>query len=248
MKEKILLFIVGFAMWQNTIADVGDFEQAMAFYEQEDYTKVKELWHLLAKEGDIRAQYNMAVLLKNELKVNSEKKLTAFYKKSRVLKGELMTQYILMSRSKGLVDAYSFSLALPERKKTPPILQKNIPIVSDKSYSNALEWLNHQEKSAYTLQLATGKHKDSMKKMQQKVLSGLSQEQSKKIYIQKIEKRVNGKIVAQYILVYGVYKTYQDAQDGVKNLPEQINKSTLWIRQLGVIQSIVNTKPEKIKS
>jgi septal ring-binding cell division protein DamX len=98
------------------------------------------------------------------------------------------------------------------------------------------------------LQLATGKSRKSLEKMQKKLISSQPLAQPDNIYIHKIEKKVQDKSVVRYILVYGVFKTYQNAQDEAGKLPESIQQSKPWIRQLGVIQSIVSSKQKNKKT
>lgn len=229
---KLFFFLLCCSTWQISIASAGDLELGIKFFEQKDYAKAKKLWQPLAKKGDARAQYNMMLLLKQELfKNNDSAKNQSQWKKAN--------QYLVMSRSKGLVDGYY--VKIPE---SDSISEFKLSNVTNKS----LAWLNQQSKGSYTLQLATGKSRKSMEKMQKKLMASQTLGQPENIYIHRIEKIVKEKSVIKYVLVYGVFKTYQDAKDEVEKLPEAIQKSSPWIRQFSVIQSIVKIEKKNKKT
>ncbi len=233
--EKYLLVVLSSIVWQMSIANAGDFEVGIKFFEQKKYVKAKQLWQPLANKGDARAQYNLALLL---------------YKKQNKLQTQKADEYLIMSRSSGLVDGYFLSIpgsviisdigslsAEGTRTAEGTSMVKGSGIIED-----PLVWLKRQEKSTYTLQLATGKSKKSMETMQNKLISSQELGQPDNLYIQKVEKIEQEKTIVNYILVYGIYKTYQDAKDEADKLPISIQKSSPWIRQFGVIQSIVSNK------
>lgn len=216
--EKFILFLLGCFVWQVSVAGAGALEQGIRFFEQKDYEQAKELWQPLAKKGDARAQYNLALLMY---------KYAGDDQAQNNLQRQEAGKYLAMSRSEGLVDAYFTTIS---------------DFASAVVISDPLVWLNQQQKTSYTLQLATGKSRESMEKMQKKLLSSQSLEQSHNLYIHKVERNVQQKIVVHYILVYGIFKTYQDAKNEIDRLPEPMQKSSPWIRQFGVLQSIVNAK------
>ena len=225
--EKFILLLLGCFVWQVSIASAGNLEDGIKFYEQKNYLQAKELWLPLAEKGDARAQYNLALLLYN-VKNDDEAQNNSQRQKAR--------KYLAMSRSKGLVDGYF--VTMPAMASTPAAKSEKTGIV----LSDPLDWLNQQQKNTYTLQLATGKSRKGMEKMLKQLLSSQSLEQPHNLYIHEIEKNIQQKLVVQYVLVYGIFKTYQDAKDEVDRLPESIQKSSPWIRKFGVLQSIVNAK------
>ncbi len=217
--EKVLFVIIGSLVWQIAIASAGDLEKGIKFFEQEDYVKARQLWQPLANKGDPRAQYNLALLLNKNVKNN----------KRSNLQRQKANEYLVMSRSAGLVDGY-FSRVL-----IASISTNGSGIIVD-----PIVWLNQQQKNTYTLQLATGKSKKSMQTMLEKLYVRQELGQPENLYIHKVEKIEQQKTTIRYILVYGIFKTHQDAKDEVDRLPSSIQKSSPWIRQFGAIQSIVN--------
>lgn len=245
--EKLFLSLLCCFAWQISIASAGELERGIQFFEQKDYAKAKKLWQPLAKKGDVRAQYNMVLLFKQEFL--KQESFTNNDRAKNQSQREKATQYLVMSRSKGLVDGYYITMSEMDSAIVNPDISDSTTQSKFKNEENEpLVWLNQQSKSAYTLQLATGKSRKSMEKMQKKLISSQSLNQPDNIYIHTIEKIINGKSVLKYVLVYGVFKTYQEAKDEVGKLPEAIQKSSPWIRQLGVIQSIVKIKKKNNKT
>ena len=205
------------------VVSAGAFEQGMALFEKKNYAAAQKLWQPLAKEGDVRAQYNLALLL---LKGQ---------KKQQKLKAQ---EYLAMSKSEGLVDGYF--LTIPD----VPSEVKNAN-TNSKAINDPLVWLNQQNKSSYTLQLATGKIREHMEKMRKDLLRK-KLDQPNNLYIHKVQsiekKGAEQKTSVRYILVYGVFESYQQAKAEVSNLPTTIQKSSPWIRQFSVLQSIVDSE------
>ncbi len=239
---RLLLLIIcwfGFITltWQVSVA--GEFEQGIQFYEQHDYPHAKALWEPLANQGDVRAQYNLALL-------TSKYRPTGKEKNSAAVK-DTINKYLAMSRSNGLIDAYYAAL---ERVEAEADTNKTVTSNTQSSdINNPLAWLNQQKKRAYTLQLATGKSRESMAMMKKQLLSFKSLEQPENIYIHKVYKTENKKTVVRFILVYGIFDSYLEAKKSTGQLPAAIQKSSPpWIRQFGVLQSIVNRTQEKTET
>ena len=221
---KFILYLFTCIVWQISIVSAGDLEQGIRFFEKKDYAQAKELWQPLAKNGDARAQYNLALLLYKEILSDAEGGTNI----QKNLQRHKAGKYLAMSRSEGLIDGYFVTIPVSEA----------MAVVFD----DPVSWLRKQQKSNYTLQLVTGNSQKSMQKIHQKLLSSQLLEQPHNLYIQKVEKNKQEKIVIQYVLIYGIFKTYQEAKDEAEKLPESIQKSKPWIRQIGVIQSMVNVK------
>ncbi|MCW8932534.1 MAG: hypothetical protein OQL19_20165 [Gammaproteobacteria bacterium] len=247
--DKLIFFVLSCFIWQVSIASADDLELGIRFFEQQDYAKAKKLWQPLAHQGDARAQYNMALLLNKELLNKDSLNSKNDDKTQNILQREEVNQYLAMSRSKGLVDGYYVGIPTMDTSFIPPSNAQPVSVeVENNSINEPLDWLNQQQKSTYTLQLATGKSWKSMEVMQKKLISSQSLLQPQNVFIHEIDKKVQEKFVTRYVLVYGVFETYQEAKSEVEKLPESIQKASPWIRQFGVIQSIVNTKQKNKKT
>ncbi len=246
---KFLFIIIGSLVWQIAIASAGDLEKGINFFEQEDYVKARQLWQPLANKGDPRAQYNLALLLNKNIKNNER----------NGLQRQKANEYLIMSRSAGLVDGYFPSVLIASIStegsrfaggsgsaegsgptKGSISAEGSVSAKGSRIIVDPIVWLNQQQKNTYTLQLATGKSKKSMQIMLEKLYVRQELGQPENLYIHKVEKIEQQKMTIRYILVYGIFKTYQDAKAEVDRLPGSIQKSSPWIRQFGAIQSIVN--------
>ncbi|MCU7940668.1 MAG: hypothetical protein KZQ64_07035 [gamma proteobacterium symbiont of Bathyaustriella thionipta] len=230
--KKFILCLVVTVSWQ--ISSAGIFEQGMQSFEQKNYAQAKKLWQPLAKEGDSRAQYNLALIL-----FKYEKNKTA---KNQLLKQQA-NQYLTMSRDNGLVDSYL--LKTPVDVKTDNIgpLVKNDE--TNLAIIDSLSWLKQQQRKYYTLQLATGKSRDSMEVSKEKLVASQLLEQPENLYIQEFKRKRENKIIISYVLIYGSFQSYQLAKNEVEKLPESIQKSSPWIRQFGTLQDKVNGNKKK---
>jgi len=56
MGKIIAIFLIAISLWGD------DFKEALEHYEQGDYKKAYELFYLLAKHGDVKSQYNVALM------------------------------------------------------------------------------------------------------------------------------------------------------------------------------------------
>ncbi len=237
MRKYVLLLIFCGFLVQLSAVNAGAFEQGLKSFQQKDYAQAEKFWLPLAKAGDARAQFNLALVLQKKEQTVGQK--------------EKVTEYLAMSKAEGLVDGYFVTFSSPpklelaemsgdaQRLKTKS--KKELKTAST-GVSEALVWLNQQQKKSYTLQLATGKSKQPMEKMHKKLLSRKIFEQPETLYVHKIEQQGQEKSSVRYVLTYGVFETYQQAKDQVSKLPESLQKSKPWIRKIATLQSIASTK------
>ena len=186
-----------------------DFDKALQAYAKSDYVQAIKLFTPLAEQGDSRAQYNLWLA----------------YSKNGATK--LSRQYLIQSRSSGLIDSYF-------------IMTSDTTIAARNPEQT---WLFSQPEESYTLQLATGKTTDYLQKMKQKLIKGKKLAQAHNLSILKVkfvDKAHNNTPSSRYILVYGVFDSYPKAKEEITRLPESLQKSKPWIRQLKVLQSIMS--------
>lgn len=227
MRNYLLFFLLSVS---GHIVSAGTFEQGMQSFAQKNYVQAKKFWQPLAKEGDARAQYNLALILSND-----DRKKTA----ENQLQWKKANQYLAMSRENGLVDSYL--LKIPDVSLST--LDSSVKLDSNNSdIISPLNWLNQQQKSNYTLQLATGKSLKSMEVSQKKLRDSQLLEQPENLYIQEFKRKEQEKTISNYVLLYGSFKSYQLAKTEAEKLPESIQKSSPWIRQFSKLQSKVASK------
>ncbi len=237
MKKTILCLLLTLC---GHIVNAGEFEQGMQFFEQKKYAQAKKLWRPLADDGDIRAQYNLALIL-----FNYEKRSEKRSEKNKTAQSQLQkaNQYIAMSRANGLVDSYFIKIPIDVLPAVVNSSVKSDKVKSDKM--KPLDWLNQQQKNNYTIQLATGKSHSALELTQKKMYDSQLLEQPENLYIQEISRIEKEKKISNYILIYGTFDSYQLAKNEVDKLPESLQKSSPWIRKFGQLQSKVNIKQEQ---
>ncbi len=185
-----------------------DFDKALQAYAKSDYVQAIKLFTPMAEQGDSRAQYNLWL---------------AYNKNGDT---ELSRQYLIQSRSSGLIDSY-------------------LIMVSDKTIA-ALNpeqsWLFSQPEESYTLQLATGNTIDYLQQKKQKLIKGNKLVQDHNLLILKVkfvDKEHNDAPSSRYILVYGAFDSIQKAKTEMARLPESVQKDKPWIRTFKDLQSIM---------
>ena len=185
-----------------------DFDKALQAYAKKDYAQAIKLFTPLAEQGDSRAQYNLWLACRKTGDTQSAR------------------QYLMQSRSSGLVDSYF----LMTSDKTNAALKPEHA------------WLFSQPEESYTLQLATGDTIDYLQNIKQKLIKGKNLEQLHRLSILKVkfvDKEHNNSSSSRYILVYGVFDSYQKAKAEITRLPETVQKSRPWIRQFKRLRSVI---------
>ena len=257
---SFLLFIFLF-VFQNLSAEVHD--TALKLIEQKKYQDAEKLLKPLAEKGDLRAQYNMALILP--------------YLPSSI-QAKNSNEYLAMSKNSGLVDAYLIdsgtldklvntdrpieaqntngsqsvhSLSVHKTIKTSQekVSSKSVTESSEITVSNSSNmeldiqdskvWLLSQPAKSYTLQLATGKNREHLEKMRKGLLENKDLSDAHRVIVQEVVRNINDKTTIKYVLLFGSFKRQTDAKEAMQFLPESIQKSKPWIRQFRVLQSIV---------
>jgi hypothetical protein len=200
----------------------ASFEQGLILFEQQKYKQAKKIWLPLAQNGDARAQYNLALLM---LKGNNQQQAQ---------------QYFSLSQDNGLIDSY-YRIASLEHIKSEGVDNRdndhNVVV------NNTLSWLKQQNKNYYTIQLATAKTKKLLDATLLKLVDNKSLVQAEHLYIHKIytkkQNKEKIKLAIRYVLIYGSFKSYQQAREGVEKLPKEYQNSKPWIRKFSILQSLV---------
>jgi len=169
MRKYILWFLLGVS---GHCAAAGGFEQGLQSYQQKNYVQAKKFWQPLAKSGDSRAQYNLALILFNDEIDNTARSS---------LRRQTANRYLAMSRENGLVDSYF--LITPQDIRFNALKQSVKSDDSTLSETNPGSWLNQQQKTDYTLQLLSGKNRSSMVVTQEKLLDSQLLEQPENLFI-----------------------------------------------------------------
>lgn len=187
----------------STVAD--SISDAVTASENNNPVEAVKLWRKLANTGDSIAQYNLAshYVSGNGIEKNQT----------------LAEQWYKDAAQAGLVEAY---INLNNQAVAPAKGQTLSFIVSP------IKWLNKQNPDKYTIQLASSRYEDSIKRSYEKHnLKG------KGGYFNYEREGVD-----RYALVYGTYKTVAEANVAMKKLPDELRKKTPWVRRIKSIQKV----------
>lgn len=194
-----------------------DYQKAVAATNAGNYDQAVALWQKLAKQGNLVAQYNLAIFYKEGYGLDSDS-----YESKKWYKAAAKQRLISATNR---INRYSVKPAderdIPRRKKTQ--ITKNL------SDMDPIGWVMNQNPRNYTLQLASTRSESRVKRY-----FAENQMQGKGGYYKKEQ---NGE--TWYFVIYGSYDTAATASSDIEQLPEEIRKGSPWVRRLGNIQKVI---------
>lgn len=202
---------------------------------EKNYSTALKWFRKSADQNIAQAQFNLGVFHENGYGVSKD------INKARV--------WYQLAADQGLQEALKKLQALgTETAKTPPTNANTSPEIVATTEApattrsttegqatdavnelNLSDWLRQQAADNYTLQLASVVNKND-------IINYLkaSKFDTRAGYI---EVTVNG--ITRYTAVYGLYDTYKDAELAVSTLPLAIQKTKPWVRNTGILQSLL---------
>ena len=187
---------------QSVAVTVSD---GIAASENDDNAEAVKIWSELASSGNTIAQYNLATHYSSGNGVKKNKKVA-----DKWLKGA--------TRS-GLVQAY---LNL-NKNAVAPANGMTLSFNVDPEL-----WLQKQEGSKYTIQIASSRNKKSIVKAY-----GDNNLKGEGGYYHYARDGVD-----RYGLIYGTYKTVAAANKAIVQLPKHLRKKNPWVRKIKSLQNI----------
>lgn len=198
----ITLFVLVLFSAENIADTVSD---AVVASQNNNAAKAIQLWSKLAGTGSSIAQYNLASHYTSGSGVEKNKALAE--------------QWLKDATRAGLVEAY---VSLNKQAVTPANGQMlSFQVV-------AVNWLDKQEPNKYTIQLASSRNENSIKRSYEK-----NNLKGKGGYYHYMREGVD-----RYALVYGSYKTVAAANVAMKDLPDDLRKKTPWVRRIKSIHKV----------
>jgi septal ring-binding cell division protein DamX len=202
-------WILGFMLWLPILvyAD-NNTSRALEAFKAANYKLAEQFWMYAANQGDSVAQYNLAYLYHNGIGVDADDT-----KAKRMLR---------TAAQANLVDAYN--RVLPDAVQ-PATVEDGLQAIA---VTDPQIWVKTQDSENYTLQLASSRSQELIKKyFDDNELAG------KAGYY---KSKRQGEY--WYALVYGSFKSVSDANDAIANLPKDLRKWSPWVRRLDSIQKI----------
>ncbi len=197
-----------------------------------DYAKALEWFRKSADQNVAQAQFNLGVFHENGYGVDKD------MDKAR--------EWYVLAANQGLQEAIEKlkTYKSPPGKKVPTtslakavaeqqgVAEQKIQQVTGNTSVNELDlsdWLRQQPPDNYTLQLASVvNEQDIITYIKQ---SGLD---SNAGYIKVVVKGIT-----RYTAIYGIYDTYQSAENAVNELPGSIRNAKPWVRNTGILQGLL---------
>ena len=206
---------------------------------EKSYSTALQWFNKAAEQKVAQAQFNLGVF--NENGYGLAKDLN----KAR--------EWYQLAANQGLQEAIEKLKTLPKSETKTAIVEESVkptpektaentvatntselvePDISNSASTNELNlshWLRQQAADNYTIQLGSVVSEDDIIKYIKS--SNLDSDAG---YIEVI---VNG--ITRYTAIYGLYDTYQNAELAVSELPRAIQSSKPWIRNTGILQSLL---------
>lgn len=218
---RVVLIVTGITsgafLPSSIMAD--DYQEAVAATSAGNYDKAASLWEKLARDGNPVAQYNLGVFYKEGYGVDSDSSESRKWYRTAA-------KHRLISATNRI----NTSLVQPvDESKIPPREQSNVSVSSNLSDMDPVGWVMNQNPRNYTLQLASSRSEERVKRYFTE-----NQMQGKGGYY---KRDLKGE--TWYFVIYGSFDTAASANNEIKNLSEDVQKSSPWVRRLGNIQSVI---------
>lgn len=163
------------------------------------------IWAQLANSGNASAMYNLASHYSSGKGISKDKKLSEMWLKNATRSG-LVEAYLNLNNN-AVATAAGSQLTF---------------------HSGPIYWLEKQEPTEYTLQLASSRSKKFIEKIySDNRLKGQGG------YYRFLSAGKN-----RYALVYGTYKTVAEAKAAIAQLPKSLRKSPPWVRKIQSLHKI----------
>jgi len=197
------------------------FQDAVKAYQAGDYTKARDIWAGMSDKGDAAAQFNLGVLYENGQGLEKDLNLAQEWYRRAAVQG--------LPEAKKKLDALE-QLETTERIQHPDV--SSLPAIESFTGIKREEWVIKQHPKTYTLQLSSVvNEEDIIKFIKDNKLDNDS------AYI---EVEING--VTRFTAIYGVFDTYEQAQNAIKKLPGNLQQDNPWVRNFGILQELLNKR------
>jgi len=198
---------------------------------EKDYTRALPWFRKSAAQGVPQAQFNLGVLYENGHGLEKDLKLAREWYQRAATQGvqearKKLTELDKVESTAAITHPEASSLSSP----TPTTTSTTLPTqsVSESGFKRE-DWVMQQHPKTYTLQLSSVlNEKDVVKFIKENNLG------DKAAYIKVVVKGIT-----RYTALYGVFNTYEQAQNAVQQLPKNIQQISPWIRNFGILQELL---------
>ena len=229
--KLIVASIVSILMMSSFVyADM--YQDAVNATIERDYDRAISLWQKLARKGDPVAQYNLAVFYREGYGIKADRTKSNHFLKTAVRGGLVEAANKFNSDNIQPADKDEVTKVIAQYKTTtlsPSLLLSEKQEIPKEKLNDPVGWVMAQNPMHYTLQLASSRSEDRVKKVYEQ--NGMK---GKGGYY---KRERDGDV--WYFLIYGAYSSSDEATSKISELPEEIRKGSPWVRKLKNIQRVV---------
>ena len=189
----------------TSLALANSVSEALTASKNSNNEEAAKIWTQLANRGNASAMYNLANHYSLGKGVDEDKALSEVWLKNATRSG-LVEAYLTLN-SAAVATAAGSQLTF---------------------HSGPTYWLEKQEPTEFTLQLATSRNKKFIEKIYSE-----HQLRGQGGYYRFMSAGKN-----RYALVYGTYKTVAEAKSAIEQLPKSLRKSPPWVRKIQALHKI----------
>ncbi len=218
----------------------------------QDYNEAARWWQLAADGGQVDAQFNLGLMYFRGLGISQDDVMAASMFQQAAEQDHANAQYslgVMFAFGRGVDQDYEIAREwfLQAADNGVSQAQYNLGIFYENG--NGVErdieqartwyqmaglkrerWLRDQNPDQYTIQIGSVLNEDDLVNFLKR-----HNIENESAYIQML---ING--VTRYNAFYGIFTTYQEAQSAVGQLPNEIQRSSPWIRNIGILQGLLN--------
>ena len=208
---------------QYSLAVMNAFGQGM----EKNYAEALKWFRKSADQGVAQAQFNLGVFYENGYGLEENMDIAReWYKRAADQGLEEATEKLAQ-----LEGGNAGQVTHPELDEAAgQITLEPSPAISNSGDIKREDWVIKQDPGTFTLQLSSLLSENDVRKF---IFNNHLESES--AYIKVIVKGTT-----RYTAIYGVYKTYEEAQRKIRQLPENLQKNKPWVRNFGQLQKLLN--------
>ena len=208
---------------QYSLAVMNAFGQGM----EKNYAEALKWFRKSADQGVAQAQFNLGVFYENGYGLEENMEIAREWYKRAADQG-LKEASEKLARLEG-GNAAQVTHPEPNEPAQQITLEPSTTIGNSADIKRE-DWVIKQDPNTFTLQLSSLLSENDVRKF---IFNNHLESES--AYIKVVVKGIT-----RYTAIYGVYKTYEEAQKKIKQLPENLQKNKPWVRNFGQLQKLMN--------
>jgi hypothetical protein len=201
-----------------------------------DYGTAQKWFLRSAEKGVAQAEYNLGIFYENGNGVEVDKNQARDWY-------QLAADHGLKEASVKLASLHASDVGEPMHNIIATNTNENVELQKESSPDSGYDyseittngikrenWIMEQSTDNYTIQIGSVLNEDDLRSYLKR-----HNIEDNSAYIQVI---ING--TTRYNAFYGIYGSYQEAEQAVNNLPGEIQRASPWIRNIGILQKLIN--------